>query len=229
MSMFEKMCWMDVEQYLKKDDRIVVVVGSCEQHGYLSLATDTLEPLEIAKVACKAENIPIAPPINYGLNPFFNGYPGNVSLSVETFSRMVKEILQSLINQGFRRILVSNGHGGNTGVLTLAIDEVLNGNAGVKISLFQWWLHPDVDKVATDSGFKQAHANWSENHSFTKVREVPKEPKQFVTLPKVANAFEIRQILGDGCTGGYYEAPSEVMEKFFNAAVSAMSQEIAKL
>lgn len=227
--MFEKMCWMDVEQYLKKDNRIVVVVGSCEQHGYLSLATDTLEPLEIAKAACKAENIPIAPPINYGLNPFFNAYPGNVSLSVETFSKMVKEILQSLINQGFRRILVSNGHGGNTGVLTLVIDEVLNGNPGVKMSFFQWWLHPDVDRVAIESGLKQAHANWSENHAFTKVREVPKEPKQFVTLPKVANTAEIRQILGDGSTGGYYEAPAEVMKKFFETAVSAMSQELAKL
>lgn len=86
----------------------------------------------------------------------------------------------------------------------------------------------DVDRVAIDSGLKQAHANWSENHAFTKVREVPNEPKPFVTLPKVANAAEIRQT-GDGCTGGCYEASTEVMKKFFEAAVSAMSQELAKL
>ena len=33
--------WMDVENYLKKDDRLMVILGACEQHGYLSLMTDT--------------------------------------------------------------------------------------------------------------------------------------------------------------------------------------------
>ena len=36
----EELNWMDVEAYLKGDDRIMLVIGSCEQHGYLSLLTD---------------------------------------------------------------------------------------------------------------------------------------------------------------------------------------------
>jgi creatinine amidohydrolase len=227
--LFEKMCWMDVEDYLKHDDRVVMIIGSCEQHAYLSLATDVLEPLEIAKAACDIENVPIIPTVNYGLNPFFANYPGNISLTIETFTRLVTDIVESLISQGFKKILISNGHGGNTGVLSVLLDEISNRHDDVRISLFQWWLHPDVDKVATDTGLKQAHANWSEHHSFTHVRKVPSEPKEFVILPKVANCKEIRKMLGDGCTGGYYEAPDEVMKRFFDAAVRAMTEELRKL
>ena len=49
--LLEKMNWMDVENYLQNDRRIVFVLGSTEQHGYLSLLTDTLIPWEIARKA----------------------------------------------------------------------------------------------------------------------------------------------------------------------------------
>lgn len=227
--MFEKMNWMGIEKYLKNDDKVVLVTGSCEQHGYLSLATDTLEPMEIARKACENTGIPILPPVAYGLNPFFNAYPGNVSLSVETYAKMIKEILESLIAQGFRRILVSNGHGGNSGVLTLVIDEILAGNDQVKINLFQWWLDSQVDSIAIKHGLKQSHANWSENHSFTRVSKVPDKPKEFVVLPKTASPAKIREMLGDGCTGGHYQASDDVMKEFFQAAVDAMRRELENL
>lgn len=220
---------MDVEKYLKNDDRIVLVTGSCEQHGYLSLATDTLEPIEIARKACENPKVLIAPSVTYGLNPFFNAYPGNVSLSVETYARMIKDILESFIAQGFKRILVSNGHGGNSGVLTLVIDEILAKNDKVKINLFQWWLDLRVDSIAIKHGLKQSHANWSENHSFTRVSKVPDKPKEFVVLPKTASPAKIREMLGDGCTGGYYQASDDVMKEFFQAAVDAMRQELENL
>lgn len=227
--MFEKMNWMDVEQYLSRDDRIVLVTGSCEQHAYLSLATDTLEPLEIARKACENLKIPIAPPVTYGLNPFFNAYPGNISLSVEAYARLIKEILESLIAQGFKRIMVSNGHGGNSGVLALVIDEILSINEHVSIVLFQWWLDPRVDAVAVKHGLKQAHANWSENHGFTRVAQVPDKPKEFVLLPKTASPKKIRELLGDGCTGGFYQVEETVMQEFFQVAVEAMMDELSKM
>ena len=167
--------------------------------------------------------------VTYGLNPFFDAYPGNTSLTVETYSRLITDILESLIRQGFKKILVSNGHGGNTGALTLVIDEVLNRHPGVNIVLFQWWLHPDVDAVARKYGLKQAHANWSENHLFTGVRQTPDTPKDFIVLPKTAPASKIRELLGDGCTGGVYQASDEIMAEFFQSAVDAMTEELRKL
>ncbi len=40
----EDLNWMDVEEYLKHDDRLILVVGACEQHGYLSLLSDVKIP-----------------------------------------------------------------------------------------------------------------------------------------------------------------------------------------
>ena len=47
---FHNCNWMQVEDYLKKDDRLMLVIGSTEQHGYLSLTTDSKIPLAMAEV-----------------------------------------------------------------------------------------------------------------------------------------------------------------------------------
>jgi len=36
----EDLNWMEVEGYLQREDRLILVLGACEQHGYLSLLTD---------------------------------------------------------------------------------------------------------------------------------------------------------------------------------------------
>ena len=42
--------WMDVRNYLLQDDRIILITGSTEQHGYLSLQTDLRIPRAIATI-----------------------------------------------------------------------------------------------------------------------------------------------------------------------------------
>ena len=68
---FEDLNWMDVEEYLKQDDRLMIVLGACEQHGYLSLLTDVRIPLTLADAASKQTGVLIAPPINFGISPYF--------------------------------------------------------------------------------------------------------------------------------------------------------------
>jgi creatinine amidohydrolase len=48
----EDLNWMDVEKYLAQDDRLILVLGACEQHAYLSLLTDIKIPLALADSAC---------------------------------------------------------------------------------------------------------------------------------------------------------------------------------
>ena len=50
---FEYLSWMDVESYLQHDDRLMLVLGACEQHGYLSLLTDIKIPLVLADLAAQ--------------------------------------------------------------------------------------------------------------------------------------------------------------------------------
>lgn len=225
----EDMNWMDVESYLAHDDRIVVITGACEQHASLSLLTDIRVPLAIARAACQRETVLIAPPLPFGISPYFKAYPGTISLRVETFTLVVRETLEELIRQGFRRILLSNGHGGNTGVLVPLMVEVSTAHDGVKMELFEAWRDPAVVRVAEQAGLSPNHANWSEAFPFTRVGDVPTGEKPTVVFPRAAPADEVRRLLGDGNYGGAYQASDEIMQRTFDTAVESMVGLLRKL
>ena len=102
----EELNWMDVENYLKTDDRIMIVVGATEQHGYLSLLTDVKIPLALADAVSQETGILVAPPLNFGVSPYFLSYPGTISLRLNTFLQVIEDMVRSLYHQGFRRILI---------------------------------------------------------------------------------------------------------------------------
>src|SRR5215475_7707376 len=106
--------WMQVEAYLAHDDRAVLPIGSTEQHAYLSLATDSILAERVSLEAAEPLGVPVFPVQPYGVTPSFLAYPGTVSLRLSTFSALLGDILSSLAATGFDRILIVNGHGGNT-------------------------------------------------------------------------------------------------------------------
>ncbi len=218
----DDMNWMDVEAYLKRDNRIVVITGACEQHSHLSLLTDIRVPLAVARAACQRETALIAPPLPYGISPYFRSYPGTISLRPETFCLLVREVLDELIRQGFRRFLVSNGHGGNTGALVPLMIEASTAHPGVKMVLFEAWRDPAVVQVAQEAGLAPNHANWSEAFPFTRVGEMPQGEKPTASFPRTGSAEAHRAALGDGNYGGPYQASDEVMQRTFDAAVESM-------
>jgi len=69
--LMENLNWMQVEEYLKHDDRVVLVTGSTEEHGYNTVGTDTQVPWEIARIACDKTGVMLAPQIPYA----FAGWP----------------------------------------------------------------------------------------------------------------------------------------------------------
>src|SRR5215813_6614201 len=110
------MNWMQVEDYLRRDDRAVLPVGSTEQHAQLSLMVDCILSERVAADAAEPLGVPVFPPVNYGITPYFRAFPGTVSLRVETLLHIAEDILECLTEQGFKRILIVNGHGGNSPV-----------------------------------------------------------------------------------------------------------------
>jgi len=109
----DELNWMDVEKYLQGNDKLIFVLGACEQHGYLSLLTDVKIPLALADAASQQTGILVAPPVNYGISPYFLSYPGTLSLRLSTFIDLVEDLVRSAYRHGFRRFLFLNGHGGN--------------------------------------------------------------------------------------------------------------------
>ena len=220
----EDLNWMDVEEYLKHDDRLILVVGACEQHGYLSLLSDAKIPLALADAASQQTGVLVAPPLTFGASAYFVAYPGTFSLRLSTLMDAVEDIVRSAFGQGFRRILVLNGHGGNTGV-KMRLGELSNALNGLKIQWYAWWLSHSVEQVALRHALKPSHANWLEAFPFTTVSDLPQEAKVPPVVPsEVLDAATARQVYGDGSFGGPYQASTAVMDELFSACLSDILQ-----
>lgn len=88
----EDVNWMDVEKYLAGEDRLMLVTGATEQHGYLSLLTDIRVPMAFADAASQQTGVLVAPALNYGVSPYFATYPGTFSLRASTLMDAVEDI-----------------------------------------------------------------------------------------------------------------------------------------
>ena len=214
-----EMNWMQVESYLSEDDRLMVVLGATEQHGYLSLLTDVAIPMRLAEAASVESGVLVAPPVNFGCSPYFLAYPGTISLRVETLLAVVEDLLRSAYGQGFRRVLVLNGHGGNRVAQTF-LNELANQLPEIEVQWYDWWLSPVADQVAEKHGLQKSHANWLEAVEYTTVVDLPEEEKPMLGRPAAMAAKKLRQFYGDGSFGGAYEADEVVMEEMFTACLA---------
>jgi creatinine amidohydrolase len=214
--------WQQVEAYLRKDDRAVLPLGSTEQHAQLSLSVDSILSERVAVEAAAPLGVPVFPVVAYGLTPYFVAYPGSITLRTETYVRLIKDILDGLNAQGFRRILIVNGHGGNQPASSLAIEWMAD-NPETAVKFHNWWAAPatmgkvqEIDPVAS-------HASWMENFPWTRLAGVkqPTQQKPMIDLARMRlmSPTAVRDYLGDGNFGGYYERPDEDMQAIWDIAV----------
>jgi creatinine amidohydrolase len=220
----EELNWMDVEEYLKHDDRLMLVIGACEQHGYLSLTTDVRIPLALADAASQRTGVLTAPPVNFGSSPYFLTYPGTISLRLSTLLDVVEDLVRSVYSQGFKRLLVLNGHGGNNGV-KMRLIELANQLPGLNLQWYAWWMAHSVEQVAISHEIKPNHANWLEAFPFTIVGDLPEGEKTPPNVPSdLMDASTARSVYGDGSFGGPYHASDAIMQEVFNAALEDILQ-----
>lgn len=108
--------WSELERRVAADAIAVLpIAAACKEHGpHLPLQADLLQAEWLAGVLVQKANVLVWPTVTYGYYPAFTDYPGSVSLSRETFQRMVQEILGDIRRAGVRSVLVLN-----TGISTI--------------------------------------------------------------------------------------------------------------
>ncbi len=220
---FEELNWFDVESYLEGEDRLMLVLGACEQHGYLSLLTDVKIPLALADAASQQTGVLVAPPLNFGSSPYFLAYPGTLSLRLTTLLDLVEDLVRSAYGQGFRRILVLNGHGGNDGARG-RLFELASQLPDLRLAWYAWWQSHSVEAVAQANDLKPTHASWLEAFPFTRVADLPAGEKVPPSVPGIMGAEQARQVYGDGVFGGPYQVEDAIMETVFAAALADVLQ-----
>jgi creatinine amidohydrolase len=214
---------MQVEEYLKTDDRAVIPLGSTEQHAYLSLLVDTLIPEKLAREAAEPLGVPVFPVLPYGISPYFTAFPGTVSLRIGTYVSLIRDLLDSLSRGGFRRIVFVNGHGGNAPAASFASEWVAD-HPGHKVKTFNWWLAPKTLGKIREVDPVGSHASWMENFPWTRLTgvDLPKEKKPAFDVARkaVLDPEALRGVLGDGNYGGVYQKSDEEMMAIWEVAVA---------
>ena len=220
--------WMHVEEYLKRDDRVVLPVGSTEQHGYLSLETDNILAERVSAEAAEPLGVLVLPVLPYGLTPSFQAYPGSPTLRLSTFFDVLRDLLDSLYGQGFRRFLLVNGHGGNLPAFGL-VREWASEHDDAQAIFHSWWSSARVQAAAREVDPEPSHANWFENFPWTRLEgvELPdaRKPPLDQDAHRVAGGpHAVRELLGDGVFGGAYELPDDQVRSVWEAGVAEVRE-----
>jgi creatinine amidohydrolase len=217
-----EMNWMQVEEYLQHDDRAVVPLGSTEQHAYLSLSTDSILAERVAVEAAEPIGVAVFPVVAYGITPYFMAYPGTISLRVDTYMQIMHDILESLTQHGFKRIIIVNGHGGNTPAQSVC-GEFMRDHANVRIKWHDWWNAPQVWAKVKEIDPVASHASWMENFPWTRLRDVvmPDQQKPPIDLARTRqlNPIDLRAYLGDGNYAGVYQRSDEELLALWQVGV----------
>lgn len=221
--------WIQIADYLKHDDRVVLPVGSIEQHGYLSLGTDALLAERVSVEAAEPLGVPVLPVVPYGMAPYFARFPGSMSLRLGTYVAVVRDLLDCLAGQGFRRIAVINGHGGNAPVAGMIREWISEPRAErVQVLFHSWYNAPKTAAAASRFDDDQYHGSWLENFPWTRVDGVTIPDGAAPVLPRelVNNltADEMREMTPDGSLGGAYQRPDEDMRVVWDAGVSEVRE-----
>lgn len=217
----QQMNWFQIAEQTGRDDRVILPLGSTEQHAFLSLCTDHILATRMALETGEQLNIPVYPGLPFGMAPYFTAYPGTISLQPATYNALVNDLLDSLYQSGFRRIFLLNGHGGNSPVQA-QVHLWLNQHPDARVQLHNWWSAPETMKQVKHFSDNAGHASWMENFPWTRlpgvtIPETEKAPLQISRLVQLP-ATGIREYLGDGNYGGSYQRSDEEMQRIWETA-----------
>ncbi|MCP4543159.1 MAG: creatininase family protein [Chloroflexi bacterium] len=233
--LLSEMTWQEVAAYLENDDRIIVPIGSTEQHGPRAvIGTDYLVPDGIAAEAGRRAGVVAAPVIPYGMALHHMAFPGTISLRPSTLLRVVYDVLASLSRHGFRRVLILNGHGGNTSSLMSGVAEANDVYDNLLIKTKPWWDLASVLTVLAEAfGDRDgAHGTAGETSLVMALHPgiVSEEPVEMTPLKRGdiwPHASRWAERYPDGSAGADVNlASAEWGQRLFEAAVTDLVQEL---
>jgi creatinine amidohydrolase len=115
----DRMTWPEVQaEQLAGRDLLVVALGATEQYGpHMPLGTDALIGDHLARLVADRLDAFVGPTIRIGCSDHHLEFAGTLSVSEQTFSGIVADVVRSAVRSGFRRLVLLPTHGGNFGPL----------------------------------------------------------------------------------------------------------------
>lgn len=145
---FQNMTAKEAEERLKKNDIIIIPLGSTEAHGpHACYGEDTFLVTRMAELVAQKTGCTVAQPVWYGSHPYHHvGMPGTILVDDDVFKAVVRGVMAGFWNAGFRKQILLNGHGQEY-VIPSAMHQFAKKYQvpGVFVNLN--WYHAIPDKV----------------------------------------------------------------------------------
>jgi creatinine amidohydrolase len=219
--------------YLLKEnyfDKAVLPLGSTEYHGdHLPFGTDTLVAESLAEaVSQRVGGMLCLPALPFGMSRHYFSFPLSITLSTETQIHVIKEVIDSLNQQGLRRLLIINGHDGNLPAIEAATREYRVDHPEMRVAVLDaWWVTAAelLPKGTFEAWGGLGHAGEGETSIMLKVApelvNLSRARGHIPTLPEhVQVKWLFKEITPFGVTGDPTKATSEKGILMWNALVN---------
>ncbi|MFN0140299.1 MAG: creatininase family protein [Pyrinomonadaceae bacterium] len=183
----DRINWMEFRDAVPaKITTVLLPTGTLEPHGVINNGADNTAPTAMAKTIARRTNAMIAPTLSYGITGSMEAYPGAFQITESAYRPFVKQILEGLAKNGFRNIIILNGHGGSqTAVLQSVAAEVAT-EKRVRTLVINWWSFAS-DETKEVFGEDGGHAGWNETAFIQAIDPTLVHPEKY-TGPEMTTA-----------------------------------------
>ncbi len=139
-----ELTWEEAKARAAENATVLFPTGSIEQHGpHLPVETDSRLVWEVARRGAEKVrdqiNILVTPPLEFGYSTHHREFPGTMTLTGTTYMAVIVELCESLLHNGFRRIFILNGHGGNSDPINMAVRAIRDKHDDVLLGTAAYW------------------------------------------------------------------------------------------
>ncbi len=176
---------------LVKEEVCIIPIGSLEKHGeHLPLGNDGLTAHKIALMVAKKEPVAVLPPLFFTYTKEMKNLTGAISLETDVFLKFLENICDEVARNGFKKIVLLNNHGGNTNILKVFLQHILDKGKNYAVYLPPISLAPDIIKEVRETSLV-GHAGEIETsislYLFPELCKTDRIPKEFSSSRKGYN------------------------------------------
>jgi creatinine amidohydrolase len=124
-------------------EKAIFPIGSTESHGgHLPFGCDTYVSHGLAlEVAQRLEKTVVVPPMWFGMSDHYSHKPMCISVNSETLISVYKDVLDSLVRWGIKKVLVIIGHDGNIASMEIAARDIKIQYPDMGLAILDaWWV-----------------------------------------------------------------------------------------
>ncbi|SMP72345.1 creatinine amidohydrolase [Neorhodopirellula lusitana] len=216
---------------------VVIPTAAVEQHGpHLPTGTDTIISTAIAEEleSRLSSDILLVPTLWFGASSHHLRLGATFDLSLNHYMAVVSDLARSLLDDGFKRVLFLNGHGGNTDPLRVAVRNLQPDYLDALLMVGNYWAQSDelVESVLEGDPRQLGHACELETSLIMHLRPELVDASQLseagVLIPDVVEGMylcrDLKQRTLHGFTGNPYLATAEKGKRLFDGIVEQLTQ-----